>query len=111
MVGFNDGSKQQETSSATIIDLYEAGAFQLQENKFDLVFITDFMPANIGRFVGEQLTASEESGSRQLTLNPCSREKRDDLEAYWVPKGLPFDTISSSEQILCLNDTQAYLES
>ena len=53
---FLDGSKQDEKSSTSVVDLLKADAFNLQENQFELSFVLlEKIPENIGRLVANQL--------------------------------------------------------
>ena len=51
---FNDGSKQEQTTNTVVIDRFESGSFNLQENQFDITLILlNNLPANIGRIVAK----------------------------------------------------------
>ena len=67
------------------------------------------MPTNIGRIVVEQQLSMKETVPLELT--PCLEAKREEMREYWPKRGLEIISDLPNDQVLCLNGTDATIES
>ena len=68
------------------------------------------LPPSIGRYVARRFYYKMENNRRvpksiEIPLKPCVQEERSKIERYWTKHEMPQIKNTTSEQILCLDQS------
>ena len=87
IIVFNDGSKQEDSSLTSFVDLFDSDDLNFKELDFHIsINVKNPIPAEIGHIVASQIDWTDENYGRRLDQGKCSDEFLKESDAYWIKR-------------------------